>query len=476
MSFTLLMTSRASEQLKSLPADARDRIFSRIDRLAAHPFPRETAKLGGSLIARSFRNSFMLGRRGVRVEIALRSLCLALILVLMAPQIHALGNGSADSKRVRVLYIGEPMRSPLPWFAALINDPFFDLTPVQAFTYGLPLEVAWKSVRQYMPRTYAKLAEYDAVTLVYADARLFKPEWKSWFSEAVLQGTGLTFAGQDVEKFAFLWEWLESTVGDVLPVETPPTTPGGTVLGDQPGSIRVLRPDNPLMASLPWSEMGRYGTFYDCTRIDTKQGSETLAELVTAFGRAYPFLVWWRVGEGRSLAIMTRFSSDSRNPEDPFFEWPYQGDFACNCHLYMAGRRIPDDTEILHKIRTTWMDSYLVRNLLVGSIDFISKLGGNPAPLERMLREADDKLKDSRDMYLDYDFEGSLALAEELVGNLGGISEATIRVKDQVFRSIYLIEWSILMATSMLSGVVIWSLMVRRRLYKEAGITRPVMA
>lgn len=405
------------------------------------------------------------------MDVLLQFCCLALFLIFITSPIHALEDGSVDSSRVKVLYIGEPMGSPLPYFVALINDPFFDVAPVQAFTYGLPVEVAWRSVRRYMPRNYEKLSEYHAVTLVYADAKLFKPEWKSWFSEAVVEnGVGLTFTGQDVARYGFLWEWLESTVGEVLPIERPSITEFG--IGDQPGSVRVVKPEHPLMASLPWSEMGRHGNFYDCTVISTKQGSEILAELVPAFGQANPFLVWWGVGEGRSLAIMTRFSKEYRNPNDPFFEWPYLGDFACNYHLYVAGRRLPEDVEIIHLIRTTMVDAWVVKNTLVRSIDFISKLGGNPRPLEDMLREADDKLRDSRLMYLDYDFEGSLALVEDMADDMGEILEATIRVKDQVFLSIYLIEWSILMSTSMVTGVVIWSLMVRKRLYKEARSTR----
>lgn len=117
-----------------------------------------------------------------------------------------------------------------------------------------------------------------------------------------------------------------------------------------------------------------------------------------------------------------------------------------------------------------------MRNLLAGSIDFISKLGGNPAPLEGMLRRVDDKLRESRAMYLDYDFEGSLALVEEMVHDLARVSEATVRVKDQVFRTTYLIERMILMATSMVTGVLVWTLMVRRRLYREGTTTKLIMA
>ena len=409
------------------------------------------------------------------MEFPLRYFSLALFLMLTAPPVLSLGDSSVDSNRVRVLYIGEPMSSPLTYFVALINDPFFDVTPVQAFTYGLPVAIAWRSVRRYMPRNYEKLTEYDAVTLVYADAKLFKPEWRSWFSRSVVEGgVGLTFTGQDVDKHEFLWEWLESTVGEVLPVERPGVTVYG--LGDQPGSIRVTKPEHPLMASLPWSEMGRHGNFYDCTRISTKAGSEVIAELVPAFGQPNPFLIWWDMGEGRSLTIMTRFSKEYRNPSDPFFEWPYLGDFSCNYHLYVADRRIPEDVEVIHLIRTTTIEAWMVKNTLVNSIDFISNLGGNTRPLERMLREADDKLIESRLMYLDYDFQGSLALLEDMADDMDEIVKATIRVKDQVFLSIYLIEWSILMSTSMVTGVVVWSLMVRRRLYKEAGSTRMIMS
>jgi len=413
-------------------------------------------------------NSYMPWATAFSVAFAVRC-CIALVFLLAVCQVHG------ETERVRVLYIGEPMKSPLPFFVALINDPFFDLTPVQAFTYNLPAEIARRSVRRYMPRTYDGLTGYHTVTLIYADARLFSPQWKTWFSQAVLDGIGFTFSGQDVNRYDFLWEWLESTVGDVLPVERPWIPEIEVMMGEQPGSITVVKPNHPLMASLPWNDMGRHGNFFDCTQIDAKQGSETLAELVTPFGQKNPFLVWWEIGDGRSLAIMTRFSSDHRNADDPFYEWPYLGDFACNFHLFMAGREIPEDVEILHTVRTTWMESYLVKNMLVGSIDFISKLGGNPAPLEAMLKEVEEKLAKSRVLYLEYEFEESLELAERMVGDLGRVSAETVKVKDQVFLTIYLIEWSVLMSTGMVTGVVVWSLMVRRRLYKEAGSTRMSM-
>jgi hypothetical protein len=380
---------------------------------------------------------------------------------------------AGETERVRVLYIGEPLSSPLTYFVALINDPFFDVTPVQAFTYNLPDEIAWRSVRRYMPRNYELLSAYDAITLVYADAKLFKPEWRSWFSWSVVDGVGFTFTGQEVAKHQFLWEWLESTVGDVLPVERP-----GVVkfdMSENPSRIRVVKPEHPIMKFLPWSTIGRHGNFYDTTRISTKLGSETIAEHVTTFGKTQPFLVWWDVEKGRSLAILTRFSSENRNPSDPFFEWPYLADFSANFHLYMAQRPVPQEVEVIHLIRTTTIEAWRVKNTLVSSIDFIAKLGGNTRRLEDMLREADEKLVESKRMYLDYEFQEALALLEDMADDMDDIVIATIEVKDQTFMSIYMVEWSVLMSTSMITGVVVWSLMVRRRLYREAGSTRAIM-
>ena len=58
--------------------------------------------------------------------------------------LFALPFAGGETERVKVLYIGEPLSSPLTYFVALINDPFFDVTPVQAFTYNLPDEMWYR--------------------------------------------------------------------------------------------------------------------------------------------------------------------------------------------------------------------------------------------------------------------------------------------------------------------------------------------
>ncbi len=44
--------------------------------------------------------------------------------------------------------------------------------------------------------------------------------------------------------------------------------------------------------------------------------------------------------------------------------------------------------------------------------------------------------------------------------------------KDSALLWIYVIEWMATTATALMSGVVVWWLMIRRRLYREVTVTR----
>jgi hypothetical protein len=335
------------------------------------------------------------------------------------------------------------------------------------------MEEGQRSVKLYMPRRYVDLVKNDAINLVYADAQLFTPKYKSWFSKAVKEnGTGLVLAGQSYGGNCWLWEWIDSTLGEVLPLEDSTTSGGNMGLVKDPATIRVLEPDNPLMASLPWSKIGKHGTFSGYSLTNAKPGSDVLAELKPVIGQAYPFLVCWDVGRGRSLAILTGLFYPYRNSQDPFYEWLYLGDFACNYNLFVARRDIPEDVQVIHEIRIQTTFAQEVRSILLGGIEFISKLGGNSVSLEEMLREADNTLRDAKQMYLNYEFEASLAKTRKFSQYLIEISEATAKLKDQTFLWIYMVEWSILTATSLTTGAVIWSLMIKKRLYQEVSTTR----
>jgi len=55
---------------------------------------------------------------------------------------------------------------------------------------------------------------------------------------------------------------------------------------------------------------------------------------------------------------------------------------------------------------------------------------------------------------------------------LDDFEKDAIDLKNMALLWVYVIEWSIVTATALIAGFVLWSLMVRRKLYQEVGATR----
>jgi hypothetical protein len=158
--------------------------------------------------------------------------------------------------------------------------------------------------------------------------------------------------------------------------------------------------------------------------------------------------------------------------ENPFLDWEFFPDLCSNLHLYAAKQEIPKDPEIIHHIRYALEWYQYRRGMLVSSIEFIAKMGGNTASIDNHIMQTDQRLSEIRRMYLDYNFEECLLLIDENAADLGKAEELAMKVKNRTFLWIYLIEWAVLTSTSLVAGAMIWTLMVKRRLYAEVGSTK----
>jgi len=52
------------------------------------------------------------------------------------------------------------------------------------------------------------------------------------------------------------------------------------------------------------------------------------------------------------------------------------------------------------------------------------------------------------------------------------IEEAAMRLKDRALLWVYVTEWCAVSGTLLVSGLVVYSLLVRRKLYREVVVTR----
>ncbi len=399
------------------------------------------------------------------------ALSLFLIVLLVALSSYAMAmepRKSPETGMVRVLYIGEPVGGPGP-YRFMEQDPFLDMSPVQATTAWYGLDVIKRSLRIYMPRTYQDLvSRQDVVILSDANRDLFSGSVLNWFSEGVTdEGMGLLMTGgrESFGAYFGMPDWTPTSVGQILPVASTRQENGPD------GRVRVLRPDNALIASLPWNSIGRYGYFFGCNPVEAKEGAEILAELVPATGGANPCLSWWDIGNGRSFAMTSDWTPAGANL---FLQWEFYPDYAINLALFVADAEIPPDPILVHEIREKIEEYHLMRNFLLSLVDFISKFGANPSRVEAMLSHANDGLAQANEEYVGFNFDASLATLQGLAAELDEATTTALRLKDQALMWVYIVEWTAITGTSVLAGVLVWTLMVRRRFYRKVVTTSGV--
>jgi len=371
---------------------------------------------------------------------------------------------SPDTRRVRLLYIGIPEPDWLPYLY-LTTDPFFEVHSVPAHVNLYRWDDLRRWTRLYMPKTYDRLIEdYDVVALWGANPLIFPDRTHRWIHDAVIkEGLGIKIYGLGTYHFA---DWMEFTcLGEVFPVRV--VNADATMVWSE---LRILRPKNPLASSLPFENIGSHGFFPGFMRLRASEGSEVIADLVPEYGSPNPFMVWWDLGEGRSF--VSSVVPGSRRFGCPICEWQFLPDMISNTHLFVAAVDIPPDPVILHEVRRALYQYRMAKKGLISTVEFIAIFGANTIPVEQMMNRADEKIVELGDMYLDLKLQECLNLAEELIANLHAAGELAVELKNQALLWIYVVEWLAMTGTLMVSGFVVWTLMVRRRLYREIGHTR----
>ena len=81
-------------------------------------------------------------------------------------------------------------------------------------------------------------------------------------------------------------------------------------------------------------------------------------------------------------------------------------------------------------------------------------------------------IEDSESLYMNHEYEGASNKINEIDERITELHEETIRLKDRALFWIYMVEWAVTTGSGLLAGFVLWTLMVKRRLYRDVGATR----
>ena len=253
--------------------------------------------------------------------------------------------------RIRVLHIGDGLWGSKPGLL-LASDPKIDVTLVPVITVWYSEEEISRYMRQYMPRGPEDLVNrYDLILLGDCDASVITAGWQHTFRDAVIQtGLGLLMTGGHrglgggaLQKGIWEGTLIEQ---EVLPVDV---VTQGEVNG--PIRIRVLRPRNPLMASLPWKTAPPLG---GANEAQSKEAAVELAD--DGKNPSHPILSFWDVGKGSGTALMETIHGGGDSTEAWVEDWVYWPDFVLNLVYLSSGVEVPKDPGLMHEIRSKFQE------------------------------------------------------------------------------------------------------------------------
>jgi hypothetical protein len=280
---------------------------------------------------------------------------------------------------------------------------------------------------------------------------------------------GLDSYGASSSRPAASWE--KSLIEEVLPVEVPPpeyhhnwiqpyVNPAGA-------RIRIEDFSNEFIASLPFETNPRYMWAFNGQIVLEKQGSDVLARWMLPGYNNPPCYSTWRQGKGRTFAMLHDWTSSN-----DFSRWEYYHDFAINLMLYIAQRPMPTDPVIVHEYRALIHQVSIGKSMILSLIFFVESFGGNAQQIDEEIVVLDQLSAEAGELYLDNDFTAALAGAEATLDKLKEIEELAIKVKNGALLWVYIVEWLSVTGVSLISGFAVWSLMIRRKLYREVKATR----
>jgi uncharacterized membrane protein len=374
-----------------------------------------------------------------------------------------------QSGKIRILYAGDALgvRSPYPYMRI---EPGMIATPIQTFAPNDPYgKLMQKQVRTYMPRTERGLKEgYDLMILSDANREAFGSKLLSWMSEGVVEdGLGIVMIGGAASfegRATVFASWSTTTIADTLPVEMLDHK-----YCDEVMKMVIVDQEAELVRSLPWETLGNLGTFGEGHRTVLRQTAHLIAEADTfSYGRI-PHLAWWDTGLGRGFAMTTDWTPSGGMI---FMGWMYYPDFCLNVAMFTVGKKLPEDVDIVYMIRRRIRDYADIRATMNTMIYMVDKFGGNFAAVENGAMEIDRSKADADWLYFNGEYALALEAYDALLEEIDTKVEEARRIARQALFYVYLIEWAAVTGTFMLSGFAVYTLMIRRRMYAEVGITR----
>ncbi len=393
---------------------------------------------------------------------------MALLIIISVHSVQAGPKVDPTTGRLRLLVVGEQNGQNQYVMSILRSDPRIRLFGViRAGASAPPLE-ARRYVRTIFPRTESRfVGSIDAIKYLDAPPWIFTDRQQLWIRDSI-EESGLGFLAVEmgyhscniIEACNCPWDWMKSPIYEAWPIDV---VLEKTV---KPSVYAEIVEETPVV-DLPEFERQPYGgPAGNLGLVKSRPGSTVHARWKLGKEDA---IVSTEYGEGRTMALPTGWDCVS---SQMVRNWKYFVDFVLNSVYFTSQIPVPDDPELAHALRSAFTQYGEQKALMLSLIDFIDKFGANTGPLHTEIDELDSVASDAGDFYLSGEYEKSWESIGAAIDGLSGLSEKSAELRRRSLLWVYITEWIAVSAASMLSGGILWTLMVKRHYYTEVESTR----
>jgi hypothetical protein len=225
-------------------------------------------------------------------------------------------------------------------------------------------------------------------------------------------------------------------------------------------------PSHPLNR-LPWGDSPGIGVL---NAVSIRQGA-TLVARAAARKTSYPWISWWEYGKGRVLGETQVFYSVGAGGAMQT-DWEWWQDFLIYLVYFGAGKEIPEDIYRAHRLRNEINTHISKKSMLVSLLEFVEKVGASSMTLYEELDAINALEEVAEEHYRRGEYDEASDVFQDVHREWDLLNVKAIKLKKNALAWIYLIEWLVVSSVALTAGVVIWSLMIRRSLYRVVGTTR----
>ncbi len=403
-----------------------------------------------------------------------------LVILALALGALVLGEASGTNEPIRILSIGAVLPGDTPIVEILAPEPSVQqtLVPTRRASEMEP-KTAQRYVRLYFPKTYDRLREYGFIMYVAApDVRPLTTIQMSHLRRATEEGIA-AFADQGgISGYeAFEAAWMASGLHEMFPNDAAAVVEHGVAhsLGLSTFRVSISMEESLPEVLKPFSALGiedlvvSHG-FY----VVPRQGATIWGEMKGLFpekGRSFPWLMSMEFQAGLTWNLGDNFISTFWASKYGEMYNPFRTDVLMNVILFSVGRDLPDDILLVHNQRRAFGDYIQRRRFALEVVNFAETFGARVAKLYSMLEEADSVRNEAQESYLNQDYEASTAAMAQAFGLMADLNSEALKAKDTAMMWVFASEWMVLTGTSIVAGWALHFLMIRRRLYSEAGRT-----